>query len=224
MTIKEHMKKYHPEKLSYQLLPCNCAEYQHILNRYCEKTDCDDCWNQKYIPKEEDMEIKKVIIDIPENTSYVNAVHVENGVVVDCKTIKKDEWTPYGIEIIYNDGRIKGQYDAWNFAYKIMETMTKAERCECFGYELIYQILSDMSYDEAKEKYEYYMNRQIKVGDEITDGKETGYVLWIDDKECMAKLGSYDCPQSLNHNKRNFRKTGRHNPKLAEVMREISET
>jgi hypothetical protein len=111
----------------------------------------------------------------------------------------------------------------WDFTYEIFD-MYSGDTDECFGALHISEIMSSMSYGEAKEKYDTYIKNKIKVGDEISDGEETGYVLWIEDKECMAKLGSYDCPQSINLNKRNFHKTGRHNPKLAEVMGEISET
>lgn len=94
MTLREHMKKYHPEKAHYQMLPCNCADYQHMLNRYCERTDCENCWNQEYIPKEgETMETKKYIIEIPEDTAYLKILRVEGpGDIVYVKDL--EEYSP----------------------------------------------------------------------------------------------------------------------------------
>ena len=232
MTLKEYIKIHRPENIddtSYKSGVVGCpyqyGEFAHMeLSEVCRFNSCTDCWNQEYLPNEGvEMGTKKYIIEIPEETSYINAVHVECGDVVGCKTITLDLLKPYENDALYRDGRRDGQSEVWDFTYEIFD-MYSGDMDECFGTFEVSEIMTSMSYREAKEKYDTYIENKIKVGDEITDGEETGYVLWIEDKECMAKLGSYDCPQNINLNTRNFRKTGRHNPKLAEVMREISET
>lgn len=232
MTLKEYMKIHHQENVSdtkYNggvfVCPYMYGEFAHMkLPDNCNIfKSCYDCWNQEYIPKEgEEMGTKKYIIEIPEETSCINAIHTECGDVVGCKTITLDLLKPYETDALYRDGRRDGQTEVQELICELLK-MEYFELGDCFGSKSLENILSTLSCGEIREKYDTYMENKIKVGDEISDGEETGYVLWIEDKECMAKLGSYDCPQSINLNKRNVRKTGRHNPKLAEVMREISE-
>lgn len=225
MTLKEYMMENHPDTFNEDICPKAYSDTSEFCIGRCGSfARCEDCLNQEYIPKEgEEMRTKKYIIEIPEETSYINVVRAECGDVVGCKTITLGPLKPYETDSLYRDGRRDGQTEVQELICELLE-MDYFELGDCFGSKSLNSILSTLSYGEAKEKYDTYMENKIKVGDEISDGEETGYVLWIEDKECMAKLGSYDCPQSINLNKRNFRKTGRHNPKLAEVMRDISET
>ena len=133
----------------------------------------------------------------------------------------------------YKDGRKDECFNAceklektvWDFACKILD-MYSADMDECFGTFDVSEIMTSMSYREAKEKYDTYMENKIKVGDEITNGENTGYVICVDNASRLicAKLNEYSYPQQINMNNHCYHKTGRHNAKLAEVMREISET
>jgi hypothetical protein len=97
---------------------------------------------------------------------------------------------------------------------------------DCFGSKSLNSILSTLSYGEVKEKYDTYIENKIKVGDEITNGENTGYVICVDNTSRLicAKLNEYSYPQQIDMNNHCYHKTGRHNTKLADVMREISET
>ena len=246
MTLKEYMKKNHPCAWQYGMCPKAYHDTREFCNECCSKfKGCDDCLNQEYIPKEgEEVGTKEYIVKLPDDAVCLNVITVSENVNC-CQSINVKDLQEYrrlkdslaidarksGYNAGYEDGRKDECFNAceklentvWGLARKISH-MSADEKEECFGLYNYFDVLLNLSYGEAKEKYDIYMENKIEVGDEISDGEETGYVLWIEGKECMAKLGSYDCPQSINLNKRNFRKTGRNNPKLAEVMREISET
>ena len=199
MTLKEYMKIHHPENVNDTMYNGGVVACPHMYGEFAHMKLSNNC------------NIFKSCYDCW-NQEYIPKEGEEMG--TKYKDGRKDE--------CFNACE-KLENTVWDFACKILD-MYSADMDECFGTFDVSEIMTSMSYREAKEKYDTYIENKIKVGDEISDGEETGYVLWIKDKECMAKLGSYDCPQSINLNKRNFHKTGRHNTKLAEVMREISET
>ena len=235
MTLKEYMKIHHPENVNDTMYnggvvacPYMYGEFAHMkLSNNCNIfKSCYDCWNQEYIPKEgEEMGTKKYIIEIPEETSYINAVHTECGEVVRCKTITLDLLKPYETDSLYRDGRRDGQSEVQELICELLE-MDYFELRDCFGSKSLENILSTLSYGETREKYDTYMENKIKVGDEITNGENTGYVICVDNASRLicAKLNEYSYPQQINMNNHCYHKTGRHNTKLAEVMREISET
>lgn len=234
MTLKEYMKIHHPEMVdegSYEggvhCCPYMYGAFAHMkLSDNCRFNSCTDCWNQEYIPKEgEEMGTKKYIIEIPEETSYIyyiNSVRTEYGAVVESKTITLDLLKPYETDALYRDGRRDGQSEVWDFAYEIVD-MSDTDRDECFGTKFLSEILSIQSYEEAKEQYDEYAKRKIKPGDEITDGIDIGYALWVHDRKCLAKLNLDDYPKFVDLDCRDFHRTGKHNPKLAEVMKELCE-
>ena len=98
-----------------------------------------------------------------------------------------------------------------------------------------FRAIMSLSYDEAREKYELWQKKQktaddeIKVGDEVrikTDPSKICIitnVTKVDDRRhysCMKLDGLVDWFSSA----RNFEKTGRHFPEVAELLKKIGET
>lgn len=248
MTLREHMKKYHPEKAHYQMLPCNCADYQHMLNRYCERTDCENCWNQEYIPKKgETMETKKYIIEIPEDTAYLKILRVEGpGDIVYVKDL--EEYSPLKEKLAvearqsgydagyddgrkdgYWDGRKRGQEDAWEFARFLWEDKTEGgmdydDFVATYGPDAIpEEVFANMSYADAVAKYEEHMEykkKEFKVGDEVQYGVNIGVILGIINNYLTVYSRYYSDP-FRTWKKENVVKTGRHYDSVAAVLEEI---
>lgn len=116
--------------------------------------------------------------------------------------------------------------DVWQFLAFLIDGMDSDEKYECFGMSNSYRIVSTMSYQEAKDKYNKWLKQrnEIKVGDEVTD--KDGYkgiatfvytgcglfdVLWDD--------GSV----TEDVDKKDFFKTGRHFPEVVELLKKMKE-
>jgi len=117
---------------------------------------------------------------------------------------------------------IKGQDDAWQFVMKIID-MNIPERSKCFGDTILNEIMSNLSCQEAKEKYESYIRQKeiIEIGDEVVDDYDdtVGYVIYVGEDRLLVKFPDYDCPQSVS--KMHYHKTGNHNEKLAQIIKEL---
>lgn len=232
--------------------PPDYNDFSHMtFPKFCPQgSDCSACWNQEYIPKEgEEMGTKEYIVKLPDDAVRLNVVTVSENVNC-CQSINVKDLQEYrrlkdklaidarksGYKEGYKDGHVDGCFNAcerledkvWDFAYEILD-MSDSERNECFGTQSLSEIMSSLSYEKAKEQYDTYINdKKIKLGNEVEyiGGVScplgtTGYVIsqgnskshWNVLIEGRITDQWYDG---------NFRKTGRHNPKLAEVIREIS--
>lgn len=229
MTLREHMKKYHPEKLYYQIRPRNCAEYQHIL-KYCQETDCDDCWNREYVPKEEAMESGKYIIQInkaTDNTGQTKYTLGNTHIVIPKNVAESLE--KYQPEFAEGAAYHKGTKDAWEFARFLCENETDGgmdydDFVATYGPDAIpEEVFANMSYADAVAKYEKYMESkktEFKVGDEVEYGVNIGVILGIINNYLTVYSRYYSDP-FRTWKKENVVKTGRHYDSVAAVLEEI---
>ena len=183
----------------------------------------------------------KCIIDIPDDTSYVNVVKVIEGDVANVKTLRlaeiekcdPDQMQQDSYFLGVEDGRKLGQDEAWDLAYKML-LMSESEMQECFGSEFVLDVMSELSFLEVKGKYDSYIESQgeIEVGDEViyeeSDSRYNGIKGYV---ECIYDCGSgglRDYVAIINKSgrfsfrKEFLRKTGNHNSKLAEAIKEIT--
>jgi len=101
----------------------------------------------------------KYIIDIPEDTTCLNALRYEDGKCVSARSYIIPDLTPYVKSESYIDGLKEGQNDAWEFVRELIHCnngkgMQDDELQSCFGYELYSQVFKHLSYQEARDKYE----------------------------------------------------------------------
>ena len=132
----------------------------------------------------------------------------------------------------------KGLEDAWECARKIVcpsdcyEGGLAGHVKEIFGYEeyLSRGIFKDFSASEAVDKIKEYEEKQkqtndeIKVGDEVTYGYDTGICTKIDHRNNCFYVMWYDGSVGnwyININK--FKKTGRHFSQIVEVLEQMRE-
>lgn len=116
--------------------------------------------------------------------------------------------------------------EVWKFLVFLIDEMDSTEKYECFGISSSYAIVSTMSYQEAKTKYEAWVKRknEIKVGDELKDdGNIRAIVLDILDAdyesyEVFTENGIVDEWQ-----KGIVVKTGRHFDEVEELLKKIRE-
>ena len=119
-----------------------------------------------------------------------------------------------------------GLNEAWKLVRRIAcipeyggETTTWLK--DVFGDVDVCTIIRDYSVSEAIEKIEKYEG--IKVGDEVTDNDGwKGVVTWIssDGEYILVMLRDGD---ALRWKKESFKKTGRHFPQIAEVLKQMQE-
>lgn len=126
--------------------------------------------------------------------------------------------------------------EVWELARRIIcpsdccEDSISAHTKEIFnkeGWE-IRGIFNDLSYQEAKSKYETWLKQkdEIHVGDEVipTDTQYDTMIvtrIWMDDhsRDCLDTLGLDGCICSFLTS--NVKKTGRHFPKVAELLKKM---
>jgi hypothetical protein len=179
----------------------------------------------------------KYIIDIPDDTSYANVVKVIDGNVANVKTLRlaemekcdPDQMQQDSYFLGVDDGRKLGQDEAWELAKKVRFADFVDDKCVLRSYLGFFD-----TYQEAKEKFDSYIESQgeIEVGDEVvyeeSDSRYNGtkgYVEYIYD--CgLGGLRDYvaiiNKSGRFSFRKEFLRKTGNHNSKLAEAIKEIT--
>ena len=201
----------------------------------------------------------KYIIDVPKNwvditkglhipiekVSYVGDLRIDTGLELTPYTEHSqkaiDLQHAHDIENVARMNYSKGTEDAWELARRIIcpsdccEDSISAHTKEIFNKEglEIRGIFKDLSYQEAKAKYEAWKREKDKicVGDELEQttvgGIHTGtkcIVVKIDGDNKMngiRKDGSVIvCSSQV---KRWWRKTGRHFPEVAELLKKMKE-
>lgn len=118
--------------------------------------------------------------------------------------------------------------EVWEFLDFLVAEMDTDDRYECFHESSVYKIVHSMSYQEAKAKYESWLKQkdEIHVGDEVipTDTQYDTMIvtrIWMDDhsRDCLDTLGLDGCICSFLTS--NVKKTGRHFPKVAELLEKM---
>ena len=112
----------------------------------------------------------KYIIDIPEDTTCLNALRYEDGKCVSARSYIIPDLTPYVRSESYIDGLKEGQNDAWKFARKMIST-SENEVSEMWGCATNFgEVMHNTTYSEAKSKYEEWKKEkeeEVHIGDEV---------------------------------------------------------
>lgn len=182
----------------------------------------------------------KYIIDLPEETIYLNALERKNGKVVWAKSYDIEDYDlrPYVKSESYIDGLKKGQDDAWELARRIIcpsdccEDSISAHTKEIFnkeGWE-IRGIFTDLSYQEAKSKYKEWQKQkdEIHVGDEVIAPDpyyESMVVTSLRESDrgdmWLSTIGNDGMVYEFMET--SVKKTGRHFPEVAKLLKKIRE-
>ena len=112
--------------------------------------------------------------------------------------------------------------EVWEFLDFLFTGMNSEERYECFNKVFSHQIVSTMSYQEAKAKYEAWLKQkdEIKVGDEVTltNGRTTSVVIGF----CCGSVNLlYKNGDVGQYPKDGCQKTGRHFDEVAELLEKM---
>ena len=164
----------------------------------------------------------KYIIDIPYDTTCINALKYEDSKCVAAMSYIIPDLTPY-TEPDEDEIRQKAHEEAWEFA-KTVSIMKPEDKRECWGTDKYNTINLGYSYQEAKDKYESWKAEKDKVcvGDEVKEinGIWKGIVMNIDDTDDLTIMVSSG--QSCNgYKKKYFRKTGRHFNEIEELLKKM---
>lgn len=162
----------------------------------------------------------KYIIDIPEETIYLNALERKDGKVVWAKSYDISDLRPYTASESYIDGLKRGQNEAWEFAWEVLQLDLPVFR-EIFGYDT-----DKMDYRDYKYKYEAWKKQkdEIRVGDEVEICGTIGIVTrvpYLDEERVhyIAKSGTVYC----NNSYAEIKKTGRHFDEIEELLKKMRE-
>jgi hypothetical protein len=165
----------------------------------------------------------KYIIDIPDDTSYLNIVKLSEGCVAKVKTVYIPDLTPYT-----EPDRKQIEDEVWELARKIAD-MGYEEFSKCFDVSDDYlevNIMDVMTYSEAKAKYEAWERDNIRVGDEVIpmDTKYDTMIVtrtWKDDywSDCVDTVGFNGSICSFLTSK--VKKTGRHFDEVEELLKKM---
>ena len=196
------------------------------------------------------METNKYIIEIPNNTAWLQWVKVSDKdghvcfdfeypedltpyIEPDLDAVKKevhDKCMSEAEDLAYklyspkiDEAYQRGLNDAWEAAKKI-SIMDSPTRDEIFGLVITSNIIDENSAPEAIEKIRKYEQEQdeIKVGNEMNGKGGRGIITKIsndgDHFNIMWENGS-----TGYYMIEDFKKTGRHFPEIAEVLRKMQE-
>lgn len=178
----------------------------------------------------------KYIIDVPDKV--VEFMDGEMSFFIKPK-IKNGQRIYYMLQIDEEDVSIYTELDhkaiedeVWEFVKEIilkdngtqMSGMFENELNECFGYPYYSDMFANLSYKEAKSKYEVWLKQkdEIRVGDEIGNGFVKGTAFFVD--ETIVEGFVIDDNEKIEHfwwNKRGCKKTGRHFPEVAELLKKM---
>ena len=160
----------------------------------------------------------KYVIEIPSKADFVTAYYMEDGLPVMYKSDRIDDLEPYT-----EPDRKDIEDEVWELA-DLMCKMSQTERCLCFGFSYSSEVTMNLTYQEAKDKFEKWMENEneIHVGDELKDdGNIRAVVLDIMDEdyvsyEVFTENGIVDEWQ-----KGIVVKTGRHFDEVAELLKKM---
>ena len=182
------------------------------------------------------METKKYIIEIPDNTAWLQWVKVsdKDGHVYfdfkdpedlipytepDLEQVRKEAYEEGYKSGYYSDGYQRGLKDAWDAARKI-SIMDSPTRDEIFGLVVTSNIFDENSASEATEKIRQY-KQDFKVGDEVISDEDIKGVTVDMDDYLLHVLDENGVIQAWP--REDAVKTGRYFPEIAEVLKKMRE-
>lgn len=196
------------------------------------------------------MDTKKYIIEIPDNTAWLQWVKVSDKDGHVCFDFKDPEdltlYTEPDLDAVrkeaydkgYQDAAVKigsdeqkiaekayqrGLNDAWDAARKI-ESLSAREFDKVFtGYDDCFKVFENYTPQEAIEKIGQYEQKQedFKVGDEVISDEDVKGVTVDMDDYLLQVLDENGVVQAWP--REDVVKTGRHFPEIAEVIKTMQE-
>lgn len=177
----------------------------------------------------------KYIIDVPDEA--VGCMDGEMSFFVEPK-IKDERRRHYVLRIdeedvfIYIEPNRKAIEDeVWKFLAFLIDEMDADDKYECFGMSSAYKIVRNMSYNEAKARYEAWLKQKdkIHVGDEVTFEMAFGNGLDNNMKAValdQAATGEEWCVLTENgcvetHDEEDLYKTGRHFDEVGQMLEKM---
>ena len=114
--------------------------------------------------------------------------------------------------------------EVWELA-DYMCRMGVQERDLCFGFQLTTEVTANLSYQEAKSKFEAWLKQkdEICVGDEIySDGDfENSIVMETYGDGSVSVYTKSGCIEHWYNKVHNLKKTGRHFDEIAELLKKM---
>lgn len=154
----------------------------------------------------------KYIIDLPEEFAEATKEYWDKTV-----GMQLEPYIESNREVIENE--------VWDLA-NYMGRMSLTERDLCFGFPLPQEVTMNLSYQEAKAKFEAWLKEknEIKVGDEVIDKdghKAIATYVYTDCKLCDVLWDDGSVTEDVY--KEEFSKTGRHFPEVVELLEKMKE-
>jgi len=162
----------------------------------------------------------KYIIDIPRELLLKDDGYSFSDGNSYCITGKLSKLTPYT-----EPDRKAIEDEVWELA-NYMGRMSLTERDLCFGFPLPQEVTMNLSYNEAKDKFEAWLKQkdEIHVGDEIvgiySDGEKTPPLVVLK-VEGNYYYGIYSKTGEYTQGGLNYEKTGRHFDEVAELLEKM---
>ena len=162
----------------------------------------------------------KYIIDIPEDTTCLNALRYEDRKCVSARSYIIPNLIPYVRSESYIDGLKRGQNDAWNFARSLLNYTNK-------DWEDVMNLLliNSCSYQEAKNKYKEWQKEknEIQIGDEVKNKglEDKGIVTYIEATRCDVLWSDGSVNEDFLMS--DLYKTGRHFDEIQNLLKTIEE-
>lgn len=168
----------------------------------------------------------KYVIDVPGDRISAGRLRV----LADMEN-SMTYWIETGIRVTPYEEPSDMAEDVWKMACHIMKYadtggMSYDDLKECFGTHNLSSI-GEMSYAEAREKYDAWKKEkdEIHVGDEVVWGDSDPFVVLI-----VGESGQYPYYRGITASGMlaegyvKYKKTGRHFPEAAELLKKMRET
>jgi preprotein translocase subunit YajC len=156
----------------------------------------------------------KYIIDVPEEIAKISEEFLSKAGLL-CEPYTEPDLNPLvdeAVEAIENE--------VWELA-DYMSRMSLTERDLCFGFPLPQEVTMNLSYNEAKSKFETWLERnEIHIGDEVVDkAGYKGVVTYIQSEVCDVLWDDGNVTEDTD--KKEFSKTGRHFDEVEELLEKM---
>ena len=168
----------------------------------------------------------KYIIDVPDGTKWIEAYYTVDYLRYQGDTIMVDSLIPYT-----EPDREAVENEVWEFARRIIcpsdcceDSISKyTEEFLGIPSHKARAIFKDLSYQEAKAKYEAWSKQNIHEGDEVMYNSRTRAVVLKPETE--EKYGTILTSEfatiAVSHD--DLEKTGRHFPEVEELLKKMRE-
>lgn len=117
--------------------------------------------------------------------------------------------------------------EVWRFLVFLIDEMDLEDKYECFGMSSSYKIVSSMSYNEAKDKYEAWLKQknQVRIGEEV-EYEGSKFIVTAEIGNMYHGIHSsngdiVDFGEGDYCRKDDCKKTGRYFPEVVELLKKI---